>query len=393
MILIENTEVYGWDAAVRGMRNPLNSWAKSDSKWIFAGEEDEYRKFVFGPEDLKLATSLVKAGSDHSKFMRFITVTCDITAPMYFNAQFDTYKVGTVRNSCSKMHRLLQRPFEMSDFSFEHLTGYKRMVDYFRPEPDENEIWYDFDYTHPYYGYGVSNQGRARNRKRILSCTVHSDGYITINIKGKVIPLHRVIAEAFIPNPDNLPEIDHIDGNKQNNFVSNLEWVSRSENQIRAIKTNLQPRQLTTYSGKFSKEQRDEIKKLFDGGLSIRKIASLFNVSHTCIHDIVTDKYRYIKHVNEFKEVAIPLVDLLNELRDSWISTDDPEQKDILWHSMIELLPESYNQRFTWLGNYAVLRNMYHSRKYHKLSEWTGGICKWIEGLPYAEELILVKSD
>lgn len=114
MIKIENIEAYGWEAAIRGMRNPLNSWDKSDSiKDVDTG------RIAIGSNDLALMKKLCKAGTDHRKFMRMINVTCDITAPMYWWSECDTYKVGTVRNSCSKMHTVHVKPFAKDDFSHE----------------------------------------------------------------------------------------------------------------------------------------------------------------------------------------------------------------------------------------------------------------------------------
>ena len=114
MIKVENIEVFGWESATRGMRNPMNSWEKSDSYWDFPEYPDI---FVIGNNDLKLMQSLVKSGTDHSKFMRMINVTMDIIAPLYWISEHDTYKVGTVRNSCSFMHKGVSKPFEISDFS------------------------------------------------------------------------------------------------------------------------------------------------------------------------------------------------------------------------------------------------------------------------------------
>ena len=122
MIKIENVDTYGWEAAIRGMRNPKNSWDKSDSGWDSFGGATGYS---IGDNDLDLMKRLVKAGSDHRKFMRFITVTCDITAPLYWWKEFDTYKVGTVANSCSTMHKIHAKEFTLDDFSHEHLIwGY-----------------------------------------------------------------------------------------------------------------------------------------------------------------------------------------------------------------------------------------------------------------------------
>ena len=127
MIKIENADVYGFEAAIRGMRSPLNSWAKSDSKWCIEPPEEClaceniqcHNRFILGVNDLKLMRNLAKAGSDHGKFARMINVTCDITAPVYIWAEIDTYKVSTVRNSCSFMHKGVSKPFELSDFSIE----------------------------------------------------------------------------------------------------------------------------------------------------------------------------------------------------------------------------------------------------------------------------------
>ena len=125
MIKIEHTDVYGFEAAIRGMRNPWNSWEKSDSYPTYIEDEHTLQRapfeFFVGENDLALMKKLVSAGTDHSKFMRMINVTCDITAPMYWWSEYDTYKVGTVRNSCSKMHTITNKEFELDDFSHEHL--------------------------------------------------------------------------------------------------------------------------------------------------------------------------------------------------------------------------------------------------------------------------------
>lgn len=128
MLKIENVEVIGWEAAIRGMRNPKNSWDKSDS-----GVKCPYKKekccgecqqnFCIGPNDHTLMMQLRNAGTDHRKFMRMIVVYVDITAPLYWWKEFDTYKVGTVANSCSTMHKIADKKFTREDFSCEHLLG------------------------------------------------------------------------------------------------------------------------------------------------------------------------------------------------------------------------------------------------------------------------------
>lgn len=119
MIKIENADVFGFEAAIRGMRNPMNSWDKSDS--VLKVPED--CEIIIGDNDLKLMKNLAKAGSDHRKFLRMITVTVDVTAPLYWWKEFDTYKVGTVANSCSTMHKIADKEFEFDDFSHEKLIN------------------------------------------------------------------------------------------------------------------------------------------------------------------------------------------------------------------------------------------------------------------------------
>lgn len=120
MLKIENVETMNWRAAIRGMRNPLNSWDKSDSKFGGPGITFDM-PCILGPNDLKLMKSLINAGTDHSKFMRMITVSFDIVAPLYWWKEFDTYKVGTVRNSCSTMHKIESRELTIEGFATDGL--------------------------------------------------------------------------------------------------------------------------------------------------------------------------------------------------------------------------------------------------------------------------------
>lgn len=138
MLKISNQDVYGWEAAIRGMRNPMNSWNKSDSTICPSGDRftdcrsgtvcprdnDNFQNDIFciGFNDLDLMKRLLNAGNDHSKFMRMITVTVDITAPLYWWKEFDTYKVGTVANSCSTMHKIQAKEFTLEDFSHENMS-------------------------------------------------------------------------------------------------------------------------------------------------------------------------------------------------------------------------------------------------------------------------------
>lgn len=227
MIRIENVETYGWGAALWGMRNPKNSWGKSDTKYI----GNNYRLLEgIGENDLELAQRLADAGPVHGKFLRMITVTCDIVAPRYWWIEWDTYKIGTVSNSCSTMHKITERDLTLDDFSHEHL---------FNKYEDESFV--------------------VKNRSL-------------------------------------------------NNYIKN---------------------------------------------------GKLLGV----------------------------VIDQLNIYRELYIETKDKRY----WWQMIQLLPQSFNQRRTVQMNYAVLRNMYQYRKDHKLDEWRE-FCKWIEGLPYSELITGVRS-
>ena len=152
MIKIEHVETLGWEAAIRGMRNPMNSWEKSDSEWHLIGApgtnqavaNDKYlrEKYCIGNNDLDLMKRLCNAGTDHRKFMRMITVYMDITAPLYWWKEFDTYKVGTVANSCSTMHKIADKEFTLEDFSCEKLiTREQPLVEGVDAVEPPNAVW------------------------------------------------------------------------------------------------------------------------------------------------------------------------------------------------------------------------------------------------------------
>ena len=160
MLKIENTEVIGWEAAVRGMRNPMNSWEKSDSAYCHRDLARDCTTcvhrfttgyltckaggFDIGPKDFDLMTRLRNSGTDHRKFMRMITVYLDITAPLYWWKEFDTYKVGTVANSCSTMHKIHEKEFTLDDFSHEHLiddwVGDNNEAIWYKDPPENSPI-------------------------------------------------------------------------------------------------------------------------------------------------------------------------------------------------------------------------------------------------------------
>lgn len=235
MLKVTNTDVFGWEAAIRGMRNPLESWEKSDSGW--------HGEFIYatgmpivdvGPNDLSLMKKLVAAGTDHSKFMRMIHVQCDWEAPLYWWKEADTYKVATVRNSCSTMYKITEHEFTMDMFAHEHLLS-------------------------------MSNNDAG---------------------------------DALFLNGANSIRVD-------------------GEDLL---------------------------------GLTIN---------------------------------------VLNYYRERYIATQDKRY----WWQLIQLLPSSYLQKATMDFNYAVLRNMYHSRKAHKQDEWREDFCNWVKSLPYSELITMTKEE
>ena len=142
----ENTEVWGFEHAIRGMRNPKESWNKSDSEWethIDYNKDEVYTKFAIGKNDLRLAQSLIKASSEHRKFLRQIFVSVDITAPLYWWKEMDTYKVGTTANSTSTMHKLASTPITMDCFEMDDFDNYVTVTNNNFDQDCINFIWGD----------------------------------------------------------------------------------------------------------------------------------------------------------------------------------------------------------------------------------------------------------
>ena len=155
MIKIENVQLFGWDAAIRGMRNPKNSWSNSDTNWLrYYGMNNPMCDDFIGENDLNLMKTLSKAGTDHGKFLRMIHVQVDVTAPLYWWKEADQYKVGAVTDSCSTMHKIHTKEFTLDDFSCEHLyndvidSPFKAIVDclnFFRGlylQHEDKEDWW-----------------------------------------------------------------------------------------------------------------------------------------------------------------------------------------------------------------------------------------------------------
>lgn len=411
MIKIENTVIPSpeqWKAAILGVRNPMNSWKNSDSGCGYDkyGEhicnscdsfDNEYEygmckqdRFIIGQKDLELMKRLRNAGTDHRKFMRMITVYVDITAPLYWWKEFDTYKVGTVANSCSTMHKIHEKEFALDDFSCEHLISEYTTKDYFDIQHDVNA---DIRPVVGFSDYDVGADGVVYSwksgKRAILKPRVDIDGYKTVGLysggKVKRVKVHRLVAEAFLYKEDGKDCVNHRDGNKWNNSIDNLEWCTRSENSKHACENGLnvygsKQRDGRAKQRRFSVEQIGEIKSLYQSGMSQRNIGKMYGCDHSVISEIVNDKiYKDIERLP--LEQLEYTIEILNSLRTSYNKTGDKRY----WYSMIQLLPSSYNQKRTVMLNYEVLANIYKSRKNHKLDEWSVGFVNWIKSLPYSE--------
>ena len=413
MIKIENTEVFGFDAAIRGMRNPKNSWAKSDSFWehIENPQTMNTAKFQFhlGEADFDLMKRLASACNDHGKFMRMINVTCDITAPTFWVAELDTYKVGTVRNSCSLQHKGASKPFTIRDFTvpeevYEILDPIKNKRDhkltYLACEAEDYKIYSVGDREYKIFRNGkivscaYEREHEADNRTRkfaerevIPSQTAH--GYYEINLGGRKYNerwlLHRLVAKVWLGDSFGL-EVNHIDGNKGNNSVENLEWVTHSENEKHKHLNNLDGRTLhTNYiawknATKFSSEIKRSVLNDYEKGMRQKDLSEKYKISQSTISTIIRKDFSENSFLFEYAQCWERLLSCLNSLREMYLTTGDYDY----FRAMREFLPMGYNYRFTWAANYQVLKNIYHSRKNHPLVEWHD-FCKWIESLPYSE--------
>lgn len=413
----ENTEVWGFEHAIRGMRNPLESWDKSDSYW--GNDEYSLESYVLGKNDLELMQKLIKAGSEHRKFMRQIFVSVDITAPSYFIAELDTYKVGTTRNSTSMQHKGTSHRYTIDDFEVD-----EQIKEVLREKIKEYEdLSYPYE-TQEYKIYTCKNgrqyevykngrifalpfsytdtYGRTRNfEKREVFPSKTRTGYFEINIGGRNCErwlLHRLVAYVWLDNSNNYTTIDHLDGNKANNSIENLEWVSLEENVKREWEKGLVEIDLQKAyknwkaSSKIMPDIKLKIQKLYQEGKSQKELAEMFDVSSGQVSVIVrnakntSDNQELFEHCWYWEK----LIENLNVLRDKYLET-----KDYKYFKLIrQLMPMGYLYTSTITMNYENLLNICSvgQRRFHKLTEWSVDFINWAKTLPYAEELIFNKE-
>ena len=369
-----------WEMVIEGMRNAMNSWDRSDSLFLPLANPS------IGENDLELMKKLVKAGPEHSKFMRAITCCMNITAPLYWWAEFDTYKIGTVRLSSSFMHRGLAKPFSINDFNIHD----KRVYDILNPlEKQEYPLHYPYD-TDEYKLYKVGNMeyeiyrngkivsrefeyidnyGTGRHRKYPRrELTSNSTEYHEARLGGRNNKerwlWHRLVATVWIDNPNNFDTVDHINGDKGDNSIENLQWVSRSDNIKKGFK-----------EGKYE---------------NIGSLHSKYLRWKNSTKDFTYGRNDWNEHAELFDMCYAweTLINRLNELRDEYLISNDTQ----IFHQIRCLLPSGYNLKATVFLNYAVLRNIYFQRRNHKLDEWRD-FCDKIKELPYSELITLESKD
>lgn len=425
MIKVENVDVYGFEAAIRGMRNPMNSWDKSDSKWIercivhYDDSTDYEDEYVIGKNDLDLMRRLYKAGTEHRKYLRQIMVSMDITAPLYWISEFDTYKIGVTRNSCSFMHKGVSKPFTIRDFSVVD----DRVYDILSPLPQKTSMLkYPYE-TNEYKVYSpdgdrkyrvyrngrifsepfeyVDTMGRKRSFE-LKECkpSQTAKGYFELNLGGKKNRekwlLHRLVAYVWIDNPDSLITVDHINSDKGDNSVENLKWCSREENIKKGFETGLYERgkDLHCLYQKWKKGHVviDPIKKAMllldkERGTTYKEIAEKYDITLSQANNLMCGT------VSEYQSLFLlclmweHTIDTLNSLRDQYLDSKD----EAIFQEIRCLLPCGYNLRYTVTMNYENVINMIKQRENHRLPEWNEFV-EILKNLPYVKEIMNVEE-
>ena len=378
-------------------------------------------------KDLTLMQTLVKRGDEHAKVVRGIMVWAKITATRKWWSECDTYRCGRERlASGSTMHELGQRPLSVDDFE---VSDYVRECLTPTPAPSSNnttlhfdvpeklecrvltmygrdyEVWNNGDiYAMEFVSEDKMPNGKIRRRtfpktKLKLGFTRSATGYFQVGIggkKGKIEMIHRIMAMAFVPNPDNKPFVNHIDGDKGNCSPTNLEWCTSAENNAHARETGLinnnsiRARYLQYKSSrKFTEEDVMNWKIMKAGGMTYEEIAEHTGVGKSTIENYIlydgcfktsdnTYEFRQAYKLEEDINYINTLMQLYNETKDAEILND-----------IKDALPEGYLQTRVDTYSYQTLRRIVAQRHDHRLPEWHQFI-DWIKTLPLAEELIFV---
>lgn len=429
---ITTLEVAGIKPSMKGMRNPKNSWDKNDTfictetnincNQCLLKDLCDVSDIIIGENDLKLATNLKKAGTEHAKYLRMIQVWADFDMPRYWWQEFDAYKIGYSENSCSTMHKLFNKDkeitiddFVVDDFVKQVLKDkeHKNNKYIFKCILPNNVKLESKEYVCNGLTYEVFNNGeiyskeftkedsigRTKTYPRKLMTISRCGEYFSVRLGGrnggKNILVHRLLAELFVdnPNPNEYYIVNHIDGDKGNCSIDNLEWCNYSMNNKHAFDNGL--KEITEYhkyrayidNKKLNVSDVKRIKELYENGVSQSDIAKEYNVRQCTISDIILNKSHL--HSDDYEEVYVyeMIINRLNEIRQMYLDTKD----DRLLVRAKRLLPEGFLQLRTVNLNYATIANIYHQRKHHRLKEeWINTFCKWVEeDLPYSKELII----
>lgn len=416
MIKLENvvlTSPKQMNFIIEGMRNPMNSWNKSDSD-ITKYDERYDINFLLGENDHSLMQRLSNAGTEHRKYMRMMPVYVKITAPLYWWAEADTYKIGTVRNSCSFMHKGVSKEFSINDFSLKdkriysilnpltkktYKLKYPYKTNEFKIFTDPNGRTYQvykngyvlreaFDYIDSW------GSGRTRHFEEAPAILYQNkSGYFIVKLSGRnggQMPLSRMVAEMWCEKTEGAIQVDHIDGDKGNNSAENLEWVTPKENMVRGIKNDLfdelsglhhKYKEWKNSATVISPEKRSTFLRDCRNGLTCKELAKKYNITPNQANN---SRYVMNKSENEdlFQECYLweQIINQLNYLRSLYLETKDMQ----VFQQLRCVLPQGYLQTSNVMLNYEVLANIYRQRKNHKLDEWRE-VCKWIESLPYSE--------
>lgn len=425
---IKLLEIAGLGSALQALRLPFGKDCRSEvcfSADLIGDKFKTHGEVKVNEKDLALLSTLVKRGDEHAKVLRGVVVWVEINAPRYLHAELDTYSVGAERlSSESTMHTLGTRGVTIDDFAIEdeikELLREKVKIEQPREplyfEPPEHlecraiekfgrkyEVWNDGRiYALPFEVIDSSGDLKGRNKhfpKRLLrpGGGQKGTGYYQVGLggrKGRAYLIHRLMAEAFVPNPNNYPVVNHIDGNKSNCSPSNLEWCTSSQNNQHAFKIGL--KKITDYAKycafkrktKFSLKDILHWKELRKDGLTLQKIADMYNTRPEIVGKYTKEKFieNWVEKNAIFymAQAYEETIDKLNAIAADYRVNKSVENL----MALKSLLPESFMQKRIWIFSYQTLRRIYWQRRNHRLPTWHR-FCEFIETLPYADELIL----
>ena len=439
MIEIKTLEIAGMASVLQALRLPfgLECRSKCDtSHYRFPTEENaETIEFNTRSEchihekDLRLLSTLIRRGDEHAKAIRGLIVYAEINAPLSFWSEADTYRIGTDRlSSESTMHTIGNggltihnfsappiirevlsekevKPRNISHLRFDTPSELKCVVkEYFGRQ---YEIWNNGDiYSLPYETDEILPNGAKRckhfekSKVRIGKARNHQ-GYYQVRLggrRGKTMTVHRVFADAFVPNPNGYNVVNHKDGNKGNCSIDNLEWCTSSDNNKHAYDIGLKEKTLREkyqhYKDnlRWSDEDVESWVQMRKDGLSLQEISERSGAGVSIICQYTNGKrYEDVSEHSAWFSLAKKYEDLIAEINDlSALYQDTGDFEYVI--RIKELLPTSFMQRRIQYFSYQTLRRIYHQRITHRLPHWRK-FCEWIETLPFFDELILSHNE